>query len=114
MSVIRARRLRRMMTDAETILWCRLRRRQVAGAYFRRQVPFRQYVLDFVCFEAKLVIEVDGGQHAVQTAHDRNRTAVLEQEGFTVLRFWNHDVLQNLEGVLQLIHLHLDRVTETM
>ena len=90
-----ARRLRRSPTDAERKLWHALRRRQAGGWKFRRQHPFDSYVLDFVCLEAKLVVEVDGGQHGDSSTRDDARSAVLEMAGFRVLRFWNHDVLRD-------------------
>lgn len=95
----RARTLRRASTDAEKRLWRHLRDRKLAGAKFRRQVPIGSYVADFVCLEARLVVEVDGGQHAVPGV-DAARTAYLESEGFRVLRLWNRDVLTNIEGVI--------------
>jgi len=96
-----ARSLRRRQTDAEKKLWARIRNRQIDGWKFNRQVPSGPYVLDFLCFEASLVIEVDGGQHAEERAeHDRIRTAYLEQQGLTVFRVWNNDVLNNIDGVL--------------
>ncbi len=98
-----ARRLRQTPTDAEQRLWSQLRRRQIEGARFRRQAPIGSYVVDFVCFDAKLVIEVDGGQHAKQQDRDSRRTAWLETQGFRVLRFWNHEVLGNIEGVAEII-----------
>ncbi|PIV76219.1 MAG: hypothetical protein COW56_01950 [Rhodocyclales bacterium CG17_big_fil_post_rev_8_21_14_2_50_68_7] len=94
-----ARMLRHDMTDAERRLWSRIRGRQL-GAYFRRQAPLERYVLDFVCFPARLVIEVDGGQHA-ESAADRVRDAWLKERGFRVLRFWNNEVLGDIEGVLE-------------
>ncbi len=97
-----ARRLRRDLTDAERRLWKHLRDRQIAGAKFRRQVPIGRYIADFVCLEAKLVVEVDGGQHAASGA-DVGRTAFLEAEGFRVLRVWNNEVLANTEGVVAMI-----------
>ena len=98
----RARDLRHAMTEPEVMLWSRLKHLRAEGFHFRRQTPFRGYYLDFVCFSRKLVIEVDGSQHAEpeQLAHDSRRTAVLEREGFTVLRFWNGDVRENLSGVM--------------
>ena len=103
-----ARQLRREQTDAEKKLWLRIRNRQVDGWKFNRQVPNGPYVLDFFCYEASLVVELDGGQHAeVRAEHDAIRTKYLEQQGFTVLRFWNGDVLQNIEGVLEQVHLAL-------
>ncbi|HET7852667.1 MAG TPA: endonuclease domain-containing protein [Methyloceanibacter sp.] len=99
-----ARSLRQRSTDAERKLWSRLRDRRLMGFKFRRQVPRGHYVVDFLCVEAALVVEVDGSQHADRRSEaDRLRTAELEREGLTVLRFWNVDVLQNLEGVLALI-----------
>ncbi|MCH9807510.1 MAG: endonuclease domain-containing protein [Alphaproteobacteria bacterium] len=104
----RARRLRREQTDAEKKLWRRLRNRQVDGWKFRRQVPHGAYILDFYCIEAKLVIEVDGSQHAdLKVTHDAIRTAELETDGLRVLRFWNAEVLNNIEGVLEAIYLAL-------
>ncbi len=101
-----ARRLRRNSTDAERKLWKLLRDRQLMGVKFRRQVPVGPYVADFLCFEARLVVEVDGGQHAASGV-DVDRTAHLEREGFWVLRLWNNDVLTNAEGVLAKIALAL-------
>jgi very-short-patch-repair endonuclease len=98
----RARELRRAMTEPEIILWSRLKRLCAEGFQFRRQAPFRGYYLDFVCFDRKLVIEVDGGHHSEgeQAAHDTVRDRVLEGEGFRVLRFGNSAVRQNLHGVM--------------
>ncbi len=110
MSVPRARSLRKDMTDAERQVWYALRDRRFAGWKFRRQVPFDQYILDFVCFDAKLVIEVDGGQHDQRAEYDARRTAHLERCGFTVLRFWNNEVLGNFEGVQTVIELHLQPI----
>jgi very-short-patch-repair endonuclease len=90
--------LRRSMTDAERKLWRVLRARQFAAAEFRRQEPIGPYVADFVCYKQRLVIEVDGGQHA-ESARDRFRDRWFEQNAFRVLRFWNNEVLNNLEGV---------------
>ena len=102
----RARRLRRDSTEAERRLWKHLRDRQVAGAKFRRQMPIHPYVVDFVCLEAKLIVEVDGGQHAEPGA-DRKRTTFLEGCGFRILRVWNHEVRENLDGVLLAIEMTL-------
>jgi very-short-patch-repair endonuclease len=96
-----ARALRRAMTDAERKLWFALRDRRLAGK-FRRQVPIGPYFADLVCFETRLVIEVDGGQHA-NSARDARRDRWFEANRFRVLRFWNNDVLSNLEGVLSVI-----------
>ena len=99
----RAKELRRNQTDAERKFWPVLRDKQFESRKFRRQAPIGPYVVDFVCFSEKLVIELDGGQHALQVARDDKRTKWLEAEGFRVLRFWNHDVLQNTEGVVETI-----------
>lgn len=98
----RARGLRRNATDAETRLWAALRE-TFAAAKFRRQVPFGCYFADFASHGARLIIEVDGGQHAEAAEHDQVRTAFLNGEGYKVLRFWNNEVLENLDGVLAVI-----------
>jgi very-short-patch-repair endonuclease len=97
------RRLRRNMTDAERKLWSVLRGRQMEGLKFRRQHPFEDYILDFVCLEKKIVIEIDGGQHQELVLEDGVRTKMLEKAGFRVLRFWNHQVLQEIEAVAEQI-----------
>jgi very-short-patch-repair endonuclease len=94
-----ARRLRVNQTDAETVLWNRIRNRQIDRHKFARQVPLGAYVCDFVCRDKHLVIEVDGGQHAESPA-DAVRDAYLIAEGYRVLRFWNDEVFGNLDGVL--------------
>jgi very-short-patch-repair endonuclease len=94
----RARALRREMTDAERKLWYALRDRRFARFKFRRQVPLGPFIVDFVCFEQRLVIEVDGGQHA-GSARDQRRDRWLAANEFRVMRFWNNEVLRNLEGV---------------
>ncbi len=98
----RARRLRRNVTDAELRLWHRLRSRGLAGFKFMRQEPIGRYVVDFVCRERRLIVEVDGGQHA-DNRHDAARDATLVRSGYRVLRFWNNDVLVNTDGVLATI-----------
>jgi very-short-patch-repair endonuclease len=90
------------MTDAERKLWFALRDRRLASIKFRRQVPVGPFIADFACYESKLIIEVDGGQHA-DSATDARRNHWLTQNGFRVLRFWNNDVLKNLHGVLERI-----------
>jgi very-short-patch-repair endonuclease len=97
-----ARRLRVDATDAERKLWHLLRRRELAGWKFRRQRPVDRYIADFACVEAKLIVELDGGQHA-DNAADQLRTRRLETLGWRVMRFWNPDVLTNSEGVLTMI-----------
>ena len=96
------RALRRNLTDAEQLLWKRLRDRQFNGHKFRRQHPFGDFILDFVCLEARLVIEIDGGQH-MDSEHDRTRDERLVQSGFQVMRFWNNQVLNELDSVLESI-----------
>jgi very-short-patch-repair endonuclease len=98
-----ARKLRGETTDAESRLWRALRNRQMHGFKFKRQVPFGPYIVDFICVEAKLVVETDGGQPAEQADADKLRTQYFEDAGDRVLRFWNNDVLQNLDGVLETI-----------
>ncbi len=104
----RARELRRDMTDAERRLWRHLRERQRLGCKFRRQVPVGDYIVDFACFEMKLVIEVDGSQHMDREERDAKRTRWLESEGFRVLRFWNNEVLEQIDGVLSVIEEALE------
>lgn len=104
-----ARRLRQSQTDAERALWLRLRDRRLNGWKFKRQAQIDKFVADFCCAEAKLIIELDGGQHAVQVAHDAERTLILKSMGYLVLRFWNNDVLTNIEGVLGEILLTLSQ-----
>jgi very-short-patch-repair endonuclease len=91
------------MTDAERKLWSKLRGRQINGIKFRRQHPFEDYILDFVCLEKKIVVELDGGQHQEHRVEDDIRTKVLEHAGFHVLRFWNHEVLQQCGAVAERI-----------
>jgi len=107
-SVSIARRLRANQTDAETVLWNRIRNRQIDGQKFARQVPILGYICDFVCREQRLIIEVDGGQHNESTA-DVIRDRRLAEEGYRVLRFWNNDVLGNIEGVLMTIQAELSK-----
>ena len=104
-----AKELRRKQTDAERVLWMRLRARQVNGLKFRRQHPIGRYIADFCCPEKCLVIEIDGGQHMNRTFADERRTEFLVQEGYRVLRYWNHDVLVAPEAVLQ----HIIQETES-
>src|SRR5690606_6561927 len=87
-------------TDAEKIVWSFVRAHKI-GLKFKRQQPIDNYIVDFVCFEKRLIIEIDGGQHTV--AKDKTRTEYLEQSGFTILRFWNNEVIENKEGVYHAI-----------
>ncbi|PWB48238.1 MAG: hypothetical protein C3F18_11535 [Nitrosomonadales bacterium] len=96
------RALRHNMTDAEQLLWKRLRGRQINGHKFRRQHPFGDFILDFVCLERKIVIELDGSQH-LDSKSDRSRDELLAQAGFQVMRFWNNQVLNELDSVLEVV-----------
>jgi very-short-patch-repair endonuclease len=104
----RARQLRTRQTDAERKLWFLLRDRRLNGAKFRRQVPIDNYIVDFVCQESKLIVELDGGQHADQLAYDTARSEWLAGVGYRVLRFWNNDLSGNEEGVLTAIYNELE------
>jgi very-short-patch-repair endonuclease len=103
----RSRELRKNMTDAEARLWAHLRARQVANTRFNSQFPIGPFTCDFVARTPKLVIEVDGGHHAAQEREDASRTAYLQSRGFRVIRFWNNDVLGNIEGVVDAIQREL-------
>ena len=105
-----ARELRRQQTDVERKLWQALRDRRFHAYKFRRQQPIGAYVVDFVCFEHRLIIELDGSQHAEpeQLAHDVARNRFLENEGFRVVRFWNSEMNVNFAGVLEVIRLALE------
>jgi very-short-patch-repair endonuclease len=100
---IRARQLRKNPTDAERVLWQKHRFWQVEGLKFRRQQPLGPYIVDFVCLEKRLVVEVDGGQHAENANYDKQRDAWLYDQEFVVLRFWNHDVLRRIDEVMDVI-----------
>ena len=95
-----AKKMRRDPTDAEAAMWRLLRDRRLAVFKFRRQVPFQNLILDFVCFAKRIVIEIDGSQHAL-SERDKNRDALLEAEGFQIARYWNNDVLQKPSSVLE-------------
>jgi len=101
-----AKQLRRNMTDAENLLWYRLRGHRLNGMKFKRQQPLGNYIVDFVCFEAKVVIEVDGGQH-LDNMQDQQRDVWLRSQGFEVLRFWNNEVLEQTDAVLEKVHQSL-------
>ncbi len=102
-----AKELRSQQTDAELRLWYHLRAHRFLGLKFKRQVPVGGYIVDFVCLEHALVIEVDGGQHAERVHADKLRSAFLKKQGFHVLRFWNDEVLSQTEAVLEAIRQHL-------
>ena len=103
--IAQARNLRKNMTDAERTLWYFLRSRRLAGLKFRRQVPIGPYIVDFACLEKKVIVELDGGAHNFpdHRRYDSQRDAYLEGQGFRVLRFWNHEVLSDIEAVLTVI-----------
>jgi very-short-patch-repair endonuclease len=97
-----ARNMRATPTEAERKLWWHLRHRfKLSGSHFRRQVRIQRYIVDFACHSARLIVELDGGQHTVRTAADTERTKLLEANGYRVLRFWNNDVFSNIDGVLE-------------
>lgn len=98
-----ARKLRTNFTNAERYLWRYLRSRRLEGFKFRRQQPIGQYIVDFVSFERKIIIELDGGQHAIRKRQDQKRDIWLRSQGFEVLRFWDNEVLKNIEGILETI-----------
>jgi very-short-patch-repair endonuclease len=98
-----AKDLRKNSTQAEALLWSKLRARQIEGPKFRRQQPLENFIVDFVSFEKRMVIELDGGQHTEDKDKDEERDICLKNNGFTVLRFWNSEVFENLEGVLETI-----------
>ena len=102
-----ARVLRRQATDAEHLLWKHLRGRRLAGYKFRRQVVIEPYIVDFVCLEAKLIVEADGGQHMEQIKYDAKRTDILQSMGYEVMRFWDHEILQDINTVLEQIRYRL-------
>ncbi|WP_374664983.1 endonuclease domain-containing protein [Ramlibacter sp.] len=102
---MRVRALRRSSTDAEAQLWNRLRNRQLLGLKFRRQHPIGPYYADFACLEIRLVVELDGGQHVEDAVRDARRAAAMAAQGFTTLRFWNHEVLGQMDAVLEAIRL---------
>ncbi len=107
----RARVLRKNSTDAERRLWFNLRANRL-GFKFKRQVPIGAYIVDFTCLEKHLIIELDGGQHMDNQTYDMKRTTWLSEHGFKVLRFWNHDVLQQTSSVIEVIMKALSNSSE--
>jgi very-short-patch-repair endonuclease len=103
-----AKVLRKNFTDTERLLWKYLRAKQTEGCKFRRQEPIGSYIVDFVCQEKRIIIEVDGSQHSVERERDRERDNWLEGQGYKVLRFWNNEVLTNTEGILEVIRNNLN------
>ena len=108
-SRVRARQLRKNPTNVERLLWQQLRFWQIDGYKFRRQQPLGNFIVDFVCLGKRLIVELDGGQHAQQENYDAERDAWLRNQDFTVLRFWNNDVLTNMDGVVETIAKTLQR-----
>ena len=104
----KARSLRKNQTDAEAKIWRLVRAKQITGLKFRRQHPIQPFIVDFICPEKKLIIELDGGQHADAIEYDEKRTLFLESKGYTVIRLWNNEVLNNIEGVYEVILKHLN------
>jgi very-short-patch-repair endonuclease len=100
------------MTDAERRIWFLLRRHQMKGYNFRRQAPIGPYIVDFACLALKLIVELDGGQHAERIAQDEQRSEYLRALGFRVLRFWNNDALGNTDGVLEVIMRAVDEAAQ--
>ena len=105
-TLVKAKRLRRDLTAAERKLWSVLRNSQLSGGKFRRQQPIGPFIADFVCQDCRLIVEADGGQHQ-NNAGETRRTAFLESKGYRILRFWNNDILENVEGVAQTINTAL-------
>ena len=104
LTIEHARTLRKKMTDAERLLWRHLRNRSLDGFKFRRQHKIGAYIADFACIEKKIIIEADGGQHAADIEYDAARTGYLNKHGWSVLRFWNTEILQETEAVLNTIY----------
>ena len=102
-----AKSLRKRSTDAEKSIWMILRGKNLMSIKFRRQQPIGPYIVDFVSFDKKLIIEIDGGQHALEKEKDLERDLYFEEKGYKVLRFWNNEVLQNIEGVVEVIRMEL-------
>ncbi|HEX5124294.1 MAG TPA: endonuclease domain-containing protein [Rhodanobacteraceae bacterium] len=101
------RELRNAPTDAERLLWSHLKSRQIEGCKFRRQHPYGDFILDFVCLERRIVVELDGSQHVDATTYDEKRSRFLQLAGFRVLRFWNNEVFGEMDGVLEVIRREL-------
>jgi very-short-patch-repair endonuclease len=111
---VRARELRQGQTDAETLLWNRLRNRQLSGLKFRRQRPIGNSFADFACVEIGLVVELDGGQHVEKATYDADREEKMKRAGFQTLRFWNHEVLNETDAVMEKIRQGAETLTPTL
>jgi very-short-patch-repair endonuclease len=108
--LLRARDMRRQASEAERTLWKYLRGHRLNGYKFRRQMIIDSYIVDFACLEVKLIVEADGGQHVDQAAYDQRRTVYLERMGYTVLRFWNHEIFHEAQSVLERIESALNNI----
>ncbi len=106
-----AKELRKNSTDAERLLWRHLKAKQLDGLKFRRQEQIGSFIADFVCYERGIIVEADGGQHALEKEKDEERTQWLNSQGFTVLRFWNNEILTNIDGVMEVIRMQCQAVT---
>ena len=104
MNLYRAKLLRKNQTEAEKLLWYHLRAHRLGGYKFRRQAPIDNYIVDFVCFNPKLIIELDGGQHLEQVSYDTYRSDILKSKGFKIIRFWNDIILKDVESVKETIY----------
>jgi very-short-patch-repair endonuclease len=102
-----ARELRKNMTDKERLLWSKLRGKQFGGFKFRKQAPIGRFIVDFVCFDRKVIVELDGDQHAVSVEDDKKRSEWLQSQGYRVLRFWNHEVVEYADMLIESIWLAL-------
>jgi very-short-patch-repair endonuclease len=111
---VRARGLRQSQTTAEAAMWQWLRNRQVLGLKFRRQHPVGNYFADFACLEIGLIVEIDGGQHVEDAEYDAKRAKAMASEGFQTLRFWNHEVLNETEAVMEKIRQVAEALTPTL
>ncbi len=107
----KARSLRRNQTDVERLLWQKLRNKQILSFKFRRQFPIAPFIVDFCCLELRLIIELDGSQHFKQATYDEERSLYLAQRGFKVIRFWNNEIIENTDGVLEKIYLVILEIT---
>ncbi len=103
-----ARKLRKSQTDTEQILWLQLRNKRFLNYKFRRQFPVGNYIVDFICLELQLIIELDGSQHIEAEEKDTERTLFLNQHGFKVIRFWDNEVIRNLDGVMESLRLTVE------
>ena len=105
----RSRDLRKNLTDAEQKLWQKLRKKQIEGNKFRRQFVLGNYIVDFICLDKRLIVEVDGGQHMDNVNYDLQRDEWLKKQNFKVLRFWNNEVLNEIDSVLEVIVKNLEK-----